>query len=164
MMLKSQIILTFLFVTLTLNSSSATFNAFFDVASNFFSSIFYQVNSLNSSLRLFNDKNGTQFNLFTRDNPDLGIILHSRMNWTEIKRSSLSMNKPTKIIIHGFIENEERGVWRKELKDQFIRYQDCNVITVDWTWGNGLPYSKAVANSKFVGTQIAKLIHKLMVS
>lgn len=156
-------ILTFLFVILTLNSSSATFNTVFDVANNFFSSIFNQLNSVNSPLRFLNEKNGTQFSLFTRDNPDLGIILHPIMNWTEVKKSLL-MDKPTKIIIHGFIENEERGAWRKELKDQLIKYQDYNVITVDWTWGNGLPYTQAVANSKFVGTQIAKLIHKLIVS
>ncbi|KAG8186239.1 hypothetical protein JTE90_008765 [Oedothorax gibbosus] len=46
------------------------------------------------------------------------------------------------------------------MKDAVIKDPaDYNVIVVDWTSLNSLPYSKAVANTRVVGAKLAKLIN-----
>ncbi|XP_071444353.1 pancreatic lipase-related protein 2-like [Hetaerina americana] len=39
---------------------------------------------------------------------------------------------------------------------------DCNVITVDWSNGAGIPYNQAVANTRVVGLEIAHLVNTLL--
>lgn len=50
-----------------------------------------------------------------------------------------------------------------ELKDTLLLHGDYNVILVDWTGGNGLPYTQAAANSRVVGAEIGLLVQKLQV-
>ena len=37
--------------------------------------------------------------------------------------------------------------------------EDANVILVDWSKGNGFPYTKATANTQIVGAEIALFIN-----
>ena len=46
----------------------------------------------------------------------------------------------TKIIVHGYIDNQYFGDWFRQLKDEFLEAYDLNVIIVDWSGGNFLPY------------------------
>lgn len=132
----------------------------FNVTDDFFHSTLRPINLSPSSP----DEIDTKFILFTRDNPNSGIEFNLMMNSTEVKRSIFKRNKLTKFIIHGFIDNQEIGVWLKEMKDQLLKFDDFNVIIVDWSKGNGLPYSQATANTRIVGAQIASLIQLLIVS
>lgn len=99
----------------------------------------------------------TTFMLFTRSNPVVQEYLH-------VSEEHLSGNtvfqprKPTKIIVHGFMDNILVGNWLFEMKDRFLDTMDCNVIVVDWRGGNVLPYSQATANCRVVGAEIALLV------
>ncbi|GFY63458.1 pancreatic triacylglycerol lipase [Trichonephila inaurata madagascariensis] len=49
----------------------------------------------------------------------------------------------------------------KRIKDVLLERADENVLVVDWTANNRLPYSVTVANSRVVGAQIAHFINYL---
>lgn len=49
------------------------------------------------------------------------------------------------------------------MKDEFLKAGDLNVVIVDWSGGNLLPYTQATANTRVVGAQIASVIKKLIV-
>ncbi|GFX15328.1 pancreatic lipase-related protein 2 [Trichonephila clavipes] len=44
------------------------------------------------------------------------------------------------------------------MKDEFLILDDFNVIIVDWSFGNFIPYSKAAANTERVGEEISILL------
>ena len=90
----------------------------------------------------------------------------------------------TKFITHGFLHNAIKP-WVLEMKDAILSVDDVNVITVDWSKGNGFPYTQAtglvlfgyifgidfkqiikfvnfIANTQIVGAEIAKLINTLI--
>lgn len=50
------------------------------------------------------------------------------------------------------------------MKDALLNYADCNVIIVDWSKSNRIPFALAVANTRVVGAEIALLINFLEVS
>lgn len=68
------------------------------------------------------------------------------------------------MIVHGWIDNLFLSTWMVEMKDALLQHGDYNVIIVDWTGGNGLPYTQAVANSRVVGAEMALLVTKLQVT
>lgn len=99
----------------------------------------------------------TTFLLFTRSNPVVQEYLQTDVD--HLQRSTVFRpRKPTKIIVHGFMDNILVGNWLFEMKDRFLDTMDCNVIVVDWRGGNVLPYSQATANGRVVGAEIAFLV------
>ncbi|GIY06563.1 pancreatic triacylglycerol lipase [Caerostris darwini] len=97
---------------------------------------------------------GTSFMLYTRRNRHRPIFL-SRRN---AKKSTFDPSTLTRVIIHGFNDNQVLTSWIQRLKDVILDRADENVIVVDWTASNQLPYTGAVANSRVVGAQIANFI------
>jgi pancreatic triacylglycerol lipase len=100
------------------------------------------------------------------------FLLHTRKNLKEhqilkvhdhdsIKNSLFNGKNPTKFIIHGFIDNQLFGDWMRTMKDEFLIAGDYNIIIVDWSGGNGLPYGQATANTRVVGPVVAMLIEDL---
>jgi pancreatic triacylglycerol lipase len=67
----------------------------------------------------------------------------------------------TKFIIHGFLDYRKKK-WIGELKDALLKVENLNVIVVDWSKGNGFPYTQATANTQIVGAEIAKLINSFV--
>ena len=61
---------------------------------------------------------GTQFFLFTRQNPNTSVALDYK-DPTPLQRSQFDPKKPTKFIIHGF-NNNNKTKWLYELKDDFL--------------------------------------------
>lgn len=102
----------------------------------------------------------TSFMLFTRDNPEVQEYLHVPSR-RDLSRSYFRPYKPTKLIVHGFMDNIIVGEWIFEMKDRFLDTMDCNVIVVDWRGGNVLPYTQATANCRVVGAEIAHLVMTL---
>jgi pimeloyl-ACP methyl ester carboxylesterase len=98
----------------------------------------------------------TKFYLYTRSNPQT----HS-----EITKSSanayFSPARETKFIVHGFLHHGFKQ-WVIDIKDALLRAGDYNVISVDWSKGNGFPYTQATANTQIVGADIAFLIESLI--
>ncbi|XP_054710963.1 uncharacterized protein LOC129220557 [Uloborus diversus] len=68
----------------------------------------------------------------------------------------------TKVIIHGFLDKVKIAEWMHHMKDEFLILDDFNVIIVDWSSGNFLPYTKAASNTEQVGEEIAVLMRELM--
>lgn len=75
------------------------------------------------------------------------FILHNRKTNTfgeTISANNISHNfdpkLPTKLIVHGFVTFTYP--WVYVLKDALIKTDNLNVILVDWSKGNGLPYTQ----------------------
>ncbi|CAF0745305.1 unnamed protein product [Didymodactylos carnosus] len=92
------------------------------------------------------EKIATSFLLYTRSTIHKGEILHRQIQ----NFGHFASNKKTKIIIHGFLDNSN------------LTWEDVNLIIVNWTQGNTLPYTKAVANAQIVGIDVAHLIETLI--
>ena len=106
------------------------------------------------------NKINPKFLLYTRKNPKEA----QRLSWSvpaDNKGTNLDPKHQTKLIIHGFLDNQLFGKWMQTLKDEFLMLGQFNVIIVDWSGGNGLPYGQATVNTRVVGAVIANLIKSL---
>ncbi|XP_054152605.1 pancreatic triacylglycerol lipase-like [Oppia nitens] len=105
----------------------------------------------------------TQFLLYTLANQwyPTFIRLGDRKS---VRGSRFVAKKPTKFIIHGFVDNIILGQWMHQLKDQLLKQEDCNVFLVDWKGGNGWPYEQAVANTRVVGPVLGLFINELKIT
>lgn len=68
---------------------------------------------------------------------------------------------PTKFIIHGFLHSAKKK-WVIDMKNALLDAENVNVITVDWSKGNGFPYTQSTANTQVVGAEIARLITNMI--
>lgn len=69
---------------------------------------------------------------------------------TKEKSNQVDVNKSTKFIIHGWVENHKVG-WYAELKNELLKYEDVNVIYVDWERVAKSYYISSAKNTKLVG-------------
>ncbi|GFR11630.1 pancreatic triacylglycerol lipase, partial [Trichonephila clavata] len=97
----------------------------------------------------------SRFYLFTPERSSDGVKLY-----VEDPRTFRFFNPrlETKIIIHGFLDKVKIADWMHHMKDEFLLLDDFNVIIVDWSFGNFIPYSKAAANTERVGEEISLLV------
>lgn len=93
----------------------------------------------------------TKFTLYNKRVP-LGEVIS--INST---LANFNPNAETKFITHGFLHNAIK-VWVLGMKDSLLKVGDFNVVTVDWSKGNGFPYTQSTANTQVVGAEIARLI------
>ena len=84
-----------------------------------------------------------RFMSYTRSNAKNEEYLNYN-NHNSIKNSHFNGSNPTKFIVHGFVDSQDLGPYMKEMKDQFLAVYDDNVIIVDWSGGNGLPYAQVL--------------------
>ncbi|CAH1736994.1 pancreatic triacylglycerol lipase [Aphis gossypii] len=101
----------------------------------------------------------TRFILYTRKNPLQGQMLKVQSEKT-IQKSNFDPKKPTKFIIHGFIDTPLSN-WVKEMRRELLKHSDWNVIVVDWAGGSLPLYTQATANTRLVGLEIAYFINYL---
>ncbi|PAA90690.1 hypothetical protein BOX15_Mlig003920g1 [Macrostomum lignano] len=94
--------------------------------------------------------------LFTLRNPMLPQILRYG-DKASIEKSNFNPKLPTKMVIHGFVD-DINVPWVGEMKKALLLHGDHNVVLVDWSKGNQLPYTQATANTRVVGALIAQLI------
>ncbi|XP_046985255.1 pancreatic triacylglycerol lipase-like isoform X1 [Schistocerca americana] len=102
---------------------------------------------------------GTRFILYTRKNPTEGQVLRVQNDYT-IRKSNFDPKKPTKMIIHGFIDTPLSN-WVKEMRRELIKHSDWNVIVVDWAGGSLPLYTQATANTRLVGLELAYFVNYL---
>ncbi|XP_023226343.1 pancreatic lipase-related protein 2-like [Centruroides sculpturatus] len=102
----------------------------------------------------------TIFSLYTPLNRDHREILKADHQET-IEKSNYNPRWPTKMIVHGFMDNSFFTSWMQRMKDEFLSNGDFNVILVDWPLGSFLFFRQAVANCQVVGAEIAFLIRRL---
>ncbi|KAG8228722.1 hypothetical protein J437_LFUL009404 [Ladona fulva] len=101
----------------------------------------------------------TRFILYTRKNPAEGQVL-SAHNDQSIRKSHFDPAKPTKVIIHGFIDTPLSS-WVKEMRRELLRAGDWNIFVVDWAGGSLPLYTQATANTRLVGLELGFFINYL---
>ncbi|XP_066253402.1 phospholipase A1-like [Euwallacea similis] len=75
----------------------------------------------------------------------------------------LGRSKESKILIHGWLENHKRS-WYKAIAEEFLKYNDCNVIEVDWEQPARLPYLHSSTITKDVGNLVGEFIASSKIS
>ena len=105
----------------------------------------------------------TRFLLWTPENPEIPQeILFQDL--TSLQNSSFkSDNRTTKLLVHGYTGNGQLP-WIIEVKNNFLKMENCNIISVDWEPLAGPQpwYTIASANAKKVGHRTAEFFKFLM--
>lgn len=104
----------------------------------------------------------SKFQLYTREAKTTPQDLDPRQPATITSTWSHFKKRPTKFIVHGFLDDPNLSPWMRQMKDEFLTQGDYNVIIVDWSHGNLLPYGQAAANTRIVGAQIALVVNALI--
>ncbi|XP_076370710.1 pancreatic lipase-related protein 2-like [Tachypleus tridentatus] len=102
----------------------------------------------------------TRFILYTSKDKNNYEIL-DQTNKSNISNSGIIPSANTKILIHGFTPRFNPELWLNNMKDEYLKQGDYNIILVDWSKGSWFPYYQAVANIRLVGAEIALLISRL---
>jgi pimeloyl-ACP methyl ester carboxylesterase len=102
------------------------------------------------------EKIATKFTLYNRHGATKGHVIRYDFIGDEY-----DPKKETKFIVHGFLENAVKP-WVLEMKDALLKSGDINVITIDWSKGNGPLYTQATANTQVVGRETARLINHMI--
>ncbi|XP_064104797.1 pancreatic triacylglycerol lipase-like isoform X3 [Macrobrachium nipponense] len=97
-----------------------------------------------------------KFCLYTRDYPDVCQRLHV-MDPKSIAVSHFKFGKGVKILTHGYLEHGETR-WLKKMVQEYLLYDDHNVIVLDWLSGSGPPYTQTVANIRLIGAITGRFI------
>jgi len=98
----------------------------------------------------------TNFIYFTRKNPSNGKFLNPEDNLSP-SRSKFNPNKTTVMIVHGYLES--KIVWYlPEMIKNLLKFEDMNIIFVEWRKGAAFPYHQAVGNTRLVGAQLSRMI------
>ncbi|CAG5122856.1 unnamed protein product, partial [Candidula unifasciata] len=104
----------------------------------------------------------TRYLLYTRESRTVAQALDARHPETVTSVWTRFQERPTKILIHGFLDSVALTSMWLDMKDELLFHDDYNVVIVDWSKGNELPYDQACANARVVGAQIAALIKSLI--
>ncbi|KAK2581221.1 hypothetical protein KPH14_008019 [Odynerus spinipes] len=79
------------------------------------------------------------------------------LEWTDFKTE-----RRTIIIVPGFLSHGEER-WIIDMEKAFLKWDDVNVVVVDWSaGGNTWNYYKAAINTKVVGYQISKFLEHII--
>ncbi|KAJ6221998.1 hypothetical protein RDWZM_000543 [Blomia tropicalis] len=96
-----------------------------------------------------------EFILYTRQNRHDGEKF-SFNDTEQIKKTQFfNSTRPSKMFIHGFLDNIKFGNLIDEFKNLYLENEDINMFIVDWSRANSNPYGQAVVNSRVVGPMIA---------
>ncbi|XP_014275654.1 pancreatic triacylglycerol lipase [Halyomorpha halys] len=79
-----------------------------------------------------------------------------------LQSSYFDPNRPTKIIIHGFLSNSNKPV-AQLMKNSLLEHEDVNVILVDWgKISSGIDYNSIAKRTTDVGAYVAEFIDFLV--
>ncbi|XP_059168806.1 inactive pancreatic lipase-related protein 1-like [Physella acuta] len=105
----------------------------------------------------------TKFRLYTRTQRATPLDLEAVNVKTSLQTTWPDFSpRPTKFVIHGFLDGTEMNARSKDLKEKLLTQGDYNVILVDWSAGAVTTYTQAKANTQLVGAQIGLLINQLV--
>jgi len=103
----------------------------------------------------------THFLLWTRQHQSESKELKTG-NETVLKESGYNHGKPTKIFAHGFQMNGRDGLVL-QMRDEYLKREDCNFIAVDWEKLASAPnYLRAADSTSPVGELTGQLINFLV--
>nr|XP_023024633.1 inactive pancreatic lipase-related protein 1-like [Leptinotarsa decemlineata] len=104
------------------------------------------------------------FFLYTKRNPENpeALRIGSDSTVSNLKETSFDASKPTKIIIHGYNSDMNLNAL-VEIRKEYLKTRDYNIITVDWSPLNQAPcYLSALINIRHVGSCSAQLVVRLL--
>ncbi|BFY99448.1 hypothetical protein BsWGS_02488 [Bradybaena similaris] len=104
----------------------------------------------------------TRYLLYTRESRTVAQALDARHPDTVSTTWTRFQQRPTQILIHGFLDTVSLTTMWMDMKDELLAHGDYNVVLVDWSHGNEAPYDQACANARLVGAQIAALVKALI--
>ena len=82
-----------------------------------------------------------------------------KINPINIQSSEFDQARKTVLLVHGYNDNGKKGSLQK-IKDEMLRNNDVNFISVDWKKGAALPnYNKAVSNTRVTARGIANFLN-----
>ncbi|XDB64871.1 hypothetical protein AB1E18_018171 [Capra hircus] len=99
------------------------------------------------------------FLLYTNENPNN----YQRINITDlatVKASNFQLDRKTRFVIHGFIDDGNSG-WPTDMCKKMFKVEKVNCICVDWEHGAWTEYTQAVHNTRVVGAEIAFFVQGL---
>ncbi|XP_068244011.1 pancreatic triacylglycerol lipase-like [Palaemon carinicauda] len=100
-----------------------------------------------------------KYTIYTIEEP-LGTTFSS-YDTADILNTSFSVDRKTKILIHGFLDSEGQA-WYPDMVKALLNYDDFNVITVNWKGGSRTSYTQAAVNTRVVGLEIAHFVNWLI--
>ncbi|GAB1865704.1 phospholipase A1 [Camponotus japonicus] len=99
------------------------------------------------------------YELYTKDNKEQSVSLREGDS-AQLKESPFNSTWPTKIIIHGWIENGNT-FWINNIRQNYLSIGDYNVICVNWFAGSTKEYLTSAKLTRQVGEYIAAFINFL---
>ncbi|XP_033617289.1 pancreatic lipase-related protein 2 [Fukomys damarensis] len=101
----------------------------------------------------------TRFLLYTNENQNNYQLINATDPAT-IKASNFNLDRRTRFIIHGFLENGEKS-WMTDSCRRMFQVEKVNCVCVDWQGGSRTIYGQATQNIRVVGAEVAYLIQVL---
>ncbi|CAD7079953.1 unnamed protein product [Hermetia illucens] len=97
------------------------------------------------------------FYLFTKANPtDPETLVDGDIN--SVRNSNFDSNNPTRIICHGWTDNNESQLYIV-LRDKYLSRGNFNIITIDWGEAADDPdYIIAATKAKYAGRKVASMV------
>ncbi|XP_058467034.1 pancreatic triacylglycerol lipase-like [Malaya genurostris] len=118
----------------------------------------YSVPEDDSMQPLFDPHADIIYRLFTRSNPTEEQVLTDAES---VQSSNFNPNHPTRFTIHGW-SNDGSHFMNQDIRDEFLRVGDFNIITVDWGVGAKTNYITARSNVGPAGEGVSGFIDRLI--
>lgn len=80
------------------------------------------------------------FKLYNRKNEYSPVDLSFNQSHQVYIESGFNPKLETKILVHGFMDGPNLGAWMRKVREAFLFEKDYNVIILDWSKTNFLPY------------------------
>eukprot|EP00095_Tigriopus_kingsejongensis_P009489 maker-scaffold661_size154698-snap-gene-0.19 protein:Tk09489 transcript:maker-scaffold661_size154698-snap-gene-0.19-mRNA-1 annotation:"pancreatic triacylglycerol lipase-like" len=110
------------------------------------------------------EEDKVKFYIWTTDNLSVEDLIHPCSMMHDLSSSHFKAGQPIKILIHGFSDNGKTG-WVTGFKDKFLKADDVNVISIDWSEWAGtsiFSYPSAVLNTKRTANAAKVLVNSLV--
>ncbi|GBN07274.1 Pancreatic lipase-related protein 2 [Araneus ventricosus] len=103
-----------------------------------------------------NTVDSIQYLLYTPNNAKESCLLEPSTE--RFEKCSFNAGYETKFLVHGFVEFLTPENLLNVLKDAILEHNNYNVIVVNWTLYNVLPFELAYKNAKTVGEKMAEMM------
>lgn len=100
------------------------------------------------------------YELYTKDNKEQSVSLREGDS-AQLKESPFNSTWPTKIIIHGWIENGNT-FWINNIRQNYLSIGDYNVICVNWFAGSIKEYLTSAKLTRQVSETFAYPTKKII--
>ncbi|KAJ2942620.1 hypothetical protein O0L34_g2087 [Tuta absoluta] len=98
------------------------------------------------------------FTLYTRRNLDSPEQITLPQNGSPLQSKYFNASNKLKILTHGWMSSDST-LWLQNIKDNYLRKYDYNIITVDWSEiAHNPSYVWPALSTRYVGKRVAKMV------